>query len=248
MAAFTSQATAQSEGPANASSGAADATAPATAPAAAPTPEPAAPPWPSAETSATPPQPANGRPTLGRLARVEPSRLWPTDTAFAGWLADNLEGLSEALGMQLRDATVPHPDIPVVMAADASGAAVVIVLELGAASDEGFGRLVRNVTASSAAHGVWVCADPGEEYGASVSWLNRAVDARVSMVEVAAVTIGESAAAPMFEVTVRTPRADDAGVTSAVPAAEAPASPTRRVDDWLESVGAREPDGEPDES
>ena len=69
-----------------------------------------------------------------------------------------------------------------------------------------------------------------------------------SLVRVSAVTIGESAAAPVFEVIVRTPRAGDEGVATAVPATGAPASTTRRVDDWLESVGAREPETEQEAS
>lgn len=180
------------------------------------------------------------RPSVGRLEHVVASRLWTDAVAFAGWLADNLDPLGEALSVRLRDGRLPHPETPVIVAVDASGETAVIVCELGDATDEGFGRLVRNVAASKATHAVWVCGEPGDEYGASVSWLNRADDARVSMVKVSAVVIGESAAAPMFEVRVRTPREADEGVESTVPASDPSASApaTRRVDDWLESVGA----------
>jgi hypothetical protein len=188
---------------------------------------------------------ATPRPSVGKLARVTASRLWRTDTAFATWLADNLDALGEALSVRFADGRMPHAETPVVMATDAAGAPVVVVCELGDASDAGFGRLVRNVAASSAKHAVWVCGEPGDEYGASVSWLNRAVDARVTMVKVGGVTIGESAAAPVFEVRVRSPRGDDDGVDASVPDADptAPAPTTRRVDDWLKSVGAGEDAG-----
>lgn len=173
------------------------------------------------------------------------SRLWRSDVTFAEWLADNLDALGEVLSMRITGGSMPHAETPVVMATDATGASVVVVCELGDASDAGFGRLVRNVAASSAKHAIWVCGEPGDEYGASVSWLNRAVDARVSMVKVGGVTIGESAAAPTFEVRVRSPRADDDGVEASVPdtnpTGEQP--PTRRVDDWLKSVGADEDAG-----
>jgi hypothetical protein len=192
---------------------------------------------------------ASARPSLGRLAHVDAAHLWADDVAFATWLAANLDALTEVLSVRFQDGKMPHPEMSVVMASDASGATAVVVCELGEATDEGFGRLVRNVAASGAKHAVWVCGEPGDEYGASVSWLNRAVDARVSMVKVAAVTIGESAAAPMFELKVRTPRSDDEGVEATVPPADgsdaAGAPTTRRVDDWLDSVGAR---GEADQA
>lgn len=180
--------------------------------------------------------------SVGKLAHVDASRLWADGVAFAGWLAHNLDALGEALSVRLRDGHMPHPGSPVVLATDEAGSGAVVVCELGEATDEGFGRLVRNVAASKAKHAVWICGEPGDEYGASVSWLNRAGDARVSMVKVSGVTIGESAAAPMFEVRVRTPREADAGVEASVPAAggSEAVQPARRVDDWLESVGAGE--------
>lgn len=178
------------------------------------------------------------RPTVGRLAHVDAARLWPTAAAFAGWLASNLDAIGEAVSVQLRDGEVPHAGSPVVVAKNGAGDAVVIVCELGEASDEGFGRMVRNVVASDAKHAIWVCGDPGDEYGASVSWLNRAVDGRFSMVKVSGVTIGDSAAAPMFELAVRTSRGSDEGVSSSTPVTDAAPVTTRRVDDWLHSVGA----------
>ena len=202
---------------------------------------------PSPAPPATSPAPGGQRPvttadspTVGRLSRVEPSRLWATDVAFAAWLAANLDALGETLSMKLRNGTTPHSDSPVVMATDAAGGSVVIVCERGAATDEGFGRLVRTVAASGAKHAAWVCASPEDEYGAAISWLNRSVDGRFGMVKVSAVTIGESAAAPIFELSVRTPRAEDDGVSADVPATDGPKGTTRRVDDWLDSVGARD--------
>jgi hypothetical protein len=69
-----------------------------------------------------------------------------------------------------------------------------------------------------------------------VSWLNRAVDGRFVLVRVGAVTIGDSAAAPTFELAVRSPRADDPGVHSALPDAPGAAASERRADDWLGSL------------
>jgi hypothetical protein len=182
------------------------------------------------------------RPSVGTLSYVSPDRLWADELAFAAWLQTNLSALADALGVTLSSGRMPQPETPVVLAGDGSGGVAVIVCELHDATDEGFGRLVRNVAASGARHAIWICGDPGQEYGASVSWLNRAVDSRVSMVKISAVTIGESSAAPMFEVKVRTPRARDDGVEASVPAAGA-VSGTRRVDDWLNSVGAGDEQG-----
>lgn len=219
-------------------------------PAPTPTPAPtAASPAPAPSTDAPAPEPAPAQPaaptttaSVGKLAHVDAGRLWADGVAFAGWLAHNLDALGEALSVHLRDGRMPHAESPLVLASDESGSDAVIVCELGEATDEGFGRLVRNVAASKAKHAVWICGEPGDEYGASVSWLNRAGDARVSMVKVSGVTIGESAAAPMFEVRVRTPREADDGVEASVPSAAGTQAvqPARRADDWLDNVGAAE--------
>jgi hypothetical protein len=170
--------------------------------------------------------------TLGRLRREAAAQLWATDRAAAEWLAENLDAIAEAASLDLGSAQLMESPDPVIVATLASGKPAVVVTQRGESTDDVFGALVRHVAATQAQHGVWICGEPANEHAAAISWLNRSVDGRFIMLRVGAVTIGDSAAAPTFEVAVRTPRADDPGVESAGPEADAPPQTGRRVDDW----------------
>ncbi|MGH2456086.1 MAG: hypothetical protein ACRDHD_07500 [Candidatus Limnocylindria bacterium] len=176
---------------------------------------------------------ATGEPArVGRLTHTEPSRLWPSDQAFATWLADNVDAVAEATSLDLRAAAVaPAGDVPVIVAEQREGAPAVIVCQRGASTDDAFGCLLRSMAASAARQGIWISADPGDEHMASVSWLNRAIDGRFMMLKVSAVQIGGSAAAPMFEIAVRPPRAGDPGVAAAQVSSPPPGR-ARRAEDW----------------
>jgi hypothetical protein len=153
-------------------------------------------------------------------------------------VADNLDALTDVVDLRLAKPEVLDGEIPVVLAGAGGGTSAVVLAQRGASTDDAFGALVRHFAASAAAHAVWVCGDPTSEHAAAVSWLNRAVDGRFVMVRVGAVTIGDSATAPTFELAVRTPRADDAGVHSTLPEAHAELHGERRADDWLGSMRA----------
>ena len=198
--------------------------------------EAAAAPTPGGQPASAPP--AFGVPQLGRLARADATRLWSSDEAFSRWVADNLDALTDVVDLRLAKPEVLGGEIPVVLAGAGDGTSAVVLAQRGPSTDDAFGALVRHFAASAAAHAVWVSGDPTSEHVAAVSWLNRAVDGRFVMVRVDAVTIGDSAAAPTFELAVRTPRADDAGVHSALPEADAEPHGERRADDWLGSLRA----------
>lgn len=191
---------------------------------------------PDATNGTTPPPSPSAGPQLGRLHRVDAARLWPSDVAFSRWVADNLDALADVIDLRLVRPEVLEGELPVVLAGTSDGNSAVLLAQRGASTDDAFGALVRHFAASAAAHAVWVSGEPSSEHVAAVSWLNRAVDGRFVMIRVGAVTIGDSAAAPTFELTVRTPRADDTGVHSTLPAAETDPHGERRADDWLGSL------------
>ena len=191
---------------------------------------------PDATNGTTPPPSPSAGPQLGRLHRVDAARLWPSDVAFSRWVADNLDALADVVDLRLARPEVLDGELPVVLAGTGDGNSAVLLAQRGASTDDAFGALVRHFAASAAAHAVWVSGEPSSEHVAAVSWLNRAVDGRFVMVRLGAVTIGDSAAAPTFELAVRTPRADDTGVHSTLPAAETDPHGERRADDWLGSL------------
>jgi hypothetical protein len=180
----------------------------------------------TAENGTTPPR------ALGRLRREQAAELWPTDRAVAEWVAENLDAIGEVTLLELGAAQLMESPAPVIVATLSGGKPAVIVTQRGASTDDAFGALVRYVGASMAEHGVWVCGEPAAEHIAAVSWLNRAVDGRFAMLSVAAVTIGDSAAAPTFELRVRPPRAGDPGVESTGSGVATTSQTGRRADDW----------------
>jgi len=194
---------------------------------------------PPTSTSAPAAHPAPAGPRLGRLERADAGELWPTDVAFSRWLADNLDAVGETVSLRLDKPELLDGDLPVVLTSAGDGASAVVLAQRGASTDDAFGSLVRHFAASAAQHAVWICGDPSSEHVAAVSWLNRAVDGRFVMLRVGAVKIGESAAAPTFELAVRSPRADDPHMDSAVPEAHRADDGERRADDWLGSLRAR---------
>jgi hypothetical protein len=185
-------------------------------------------------------------PRLGRLQRVDAAKLWPTDVEFSRWLADNLDAVGETVSLRLAKAELLDGELPVVLAAADDGASAVVLAQRGPSTDDAFGSLVRHFAASAAQHAVWICGEPSSEHVAAVSWLNRAVDGRFVMLRVGAVKIGESAAAPMFELAVRSPRADDPHMESDVPEAHRADDGERRADDWLGSLRAEAVAAEPE--
>lgn len=174
--------------------------------------------------------PATG---MGRLRRIDAGQLWPTDVAFAGWLADNLDTFAESVSPRLTHPELLEGQLPVVLAATADGASAVVLAQRGASTDDAFGALVRHFAASAARHAVWICGRPSSEHAAAVSWLNRVMDGRFLLVRVAGATIGDSAAAPTFDVVVRPARAVDPHVASSVPGAADHGPTRRRAEDWV---------------
>lgn len=179
--------------------------------------------------------------TLGRLQPVRAAQLWQSDAAFAAWLAENLDAVVDAASLPLRAPEVLGGVTPVILAATEGGASAVILPQRETSTDDAFGAMVRHFAASAAQHAVWICGEPTSEHVAAVSWLNRAVDGRFVMLRVSAVTIGDSAAAPTFEVAVRAPRKDDAGVESALPEGATGEAHERRADDWVTGLGQETP-------
>jgi hypothetical protein len=176
--------------------------------------------------------------TIGRLQKLGAQELWGTDSKqVVTWLRSNLEPLGEAIDVVLTPASAA--EVPgstnALLAAERGGGGVLVVVELGASTDDHFGVLVRQMVASTAKTAVWVTGDPRPDHLASVSWLNRSVDGRFYVVQLEAVRIGDSAAAPVFTTVLRPPRATDAVDESRRPGAAPDGELGRRAEDWSEA-------------
>lgn len=162
--------------------------------------------------------------TIGRLTRVSAAELWADANAMASWVAANGEALAELTGVDGLRFQAPTAGTALGTAAD--GGAVCVVCEVGPASDEGLGTLLRTAAVQDGGIVVWLNGGPSDPHVAALSWLNRATPPRFFLAKATGVRIDASASAPMFELLVRPPRATQ-------PVGATTGAPQRRVEDHV---------------
>lgn len=146
---------------------------------------------------------------LGRLARLaSPRDVWEHEAGdFTPWLADNIDVLSEAIGLPL---TVEGREVPVgdfrldILATDPNGKAVIIENQLEPSDHSHLGQLLVYASGLEASTAIWITPQLREEHRSALIWLNERTDAdvRVFGVEISVVHIGDSLRAPVLDVVV----------------------------------------------
>lgn len=144
-------------------------------------------------------------PTLGRLTPVPPREVWPHEAHnFTPWLLNNVDVLSDLLGMELALDVAEHPvggfslDL---MGRDETTGQVVIVENQLETSDHGhLGQILTYAAGTDPTTIVWIAAAFRPEHRAAVDWLNARTDedTRFFAVELGVVRIGASDPAPSF--------------------------------------------------
>lgn len=148
---------------------------------------------------------------LGRLQRVaDPRDVWKSEAGdFTPWLAENIDVLSDALGMVL---TVTGTEVPVgdcrldIRAEDDEGRAVVIENQLGPTDHSHLGQCLVYASGLEASTVVWIAPRVRDDFRRAFDWLNERTDVGVRFfaVEVGLVQIGRSGPlAPVFDVVSR---------------------------------------------
>jgi hypothetical protein len=147
-------------------------------------------------------------PALGRLTQVELRDYWKEENAFTRWLArdENLELLSEALGIQLQlDGT--HVRVGSyeadVLAKDPEGEQkVVIENQLGKTDHDHLGKALVYSAGLGAKTVVWLATKITDEHRQTLQWLNEATgeSLRFFGLEIELWCIGGSPPAPRFNV------------------------------------------------
>ncbi len=135
-----------------------------------------------------------------------PSRdVWPHEAhSFTPWLLNNVDVLSDLLGMDLALEVAEHPvggfslDL---MGRDETTGEVVIVENQLETSDHGhLGQILTYAAGTDPTTIVWVAASFRAEHRAAIDWLNARTDenTRFFGVELGVVRIGQSDPAPSF--------------------------------------------------
>ena len=147
---------------------------------------------------------------LGRLERVDLRDVWSSEASdFTPWLAGekNIELLGEAIGMELeveaQEKNVGPFRADILCRETASSKWVLIENQLERTDHTHLGQLITYAAGLEAVTIVWVAHRFTEEHRSALDWLNRITDSDFNFfgLEVELWRIGESLAAPKFNVT-----------------------------------------------
>ncbi|WP_370971234.1 DUF4268 domain-containing protein [Amycolatopsis sp. cg9] len=147
---------------------------------------------------------------LGRLERLaNPRDVWKHEAAnFTPWLAENIDVLSDAIGLPL---SVVGQEVLVgdfrvdIHATDPDGRNVIIENQLESSDHSHLGQLLVYASGLEAATAIWITTRLREEHRSALVWLNERTDADVRAfgIEVGVVHIGTSVRAPVLDVVVK---------------------------------------------
>ncbi len=139
---------------------------------------------------------------IGKLERVPLREVWPREaTDFTPWLRDNIDVLSDQLGLTLTNAESERSagDFSVDLIAETEdGRSVVIENQLERSDHDHLGKLLTYAASFEAAIAIWVVAEARAEHLQAIAWLNQSVPSDLYLVRVEAIRIGDSPAAPLL--------------------------------------------------
>lgn len=149
-------------------------------------------------------------PEFGTLETVDLRMAWAHEAhGFTPWLADNLDRLSEALGVPLelegREMAVGSFSADLLARNPADGSLVLIENQLETTDHRHLGQILTYLVGLKAQCVVWIAASFREPHLSAIHWLNENTQAPFVFfgVQLKAVRIGDSAIAPLFEVVAR---------------------------------------------
>lgn len=143
---------------------------------------------------------------FGSLTEADLRTAWPHEARdFTPWLAENLERLSEALGIPLETETTEAPvgefagDI---LATAPEGQSVLIENQLEGSDHSHLGQIMTYLAGLEARVVVWIARDFTEPHSSAIRWLNQHTENEFAFfaVKLRVVKIDDSPLAPIFEV------------------------------------------------
>lgn len=148
--------------------------------------------------------------SLGRLAAVNPREVWPHEALdFTPWLLQNVDVLSDLLGMELTLEAAEHPvggfSLDLIGRDVTDGSVVIVENQLEQSDHTHLGQIITYAAGTSPTTIVWVADSFRPEHRAAIDWLNERTDehTRFFGVQLQVVRIGNSEPAPNFQLIAR---------------------------------------------
>lgn len=143
---------------------------------------------------------------LGRLKPVLPREVWAHEALnFTPWLLDNVDVLSDLLGMDLVLERAEHPvggfSLDLLGHDEATGQVVIVENQLEISDHTHLGQILTYAAGTNPTTIVWIATGFRSEHRAAIDWLNERTDenTRFFGVEIQVVRIGDSIPAPAFK-------------------------------------------------
>jgi len=146
---------------------------------------------------------------IGKLTEVDVRELWKHEQYdFSNWLAkdENLEYLNDIIGLTLTDVDkevyVGPYRCDIVARDETSGITVIVENQLEGTNHDHLGKIITYASGVNAKVMIWIVKEAKEEHRAAIEWLNNNTnnDVNFFLIEIHAYKIGDSDAAPKFEV------------------------------------------------
>lgn len=144
-------------------------------------------------------------PELGMLEHLEPRALWTHEGYdFTPWLAENLDLLAEALGLDLElvqtEAAVGPFNADITARDTGRDRQVIIENQLEPTDHGHLGQLITYAAGLDAAVIVWISPEIREEHRQAIDWLNRHTSEKIEFfaISLEVVRIGDSKPAVVF--------------------------------------------------
>jgi hypothetical protein len=143
---------------------------------------------------------------IARLEKLELREIWKHEAhSFTRWLAENLDFISDAIGVDLtlveREASL-GPFSADILAEDSQGHSVVIENQLEQTDHDHLGKLITYMSNLDAKTAIWITKNPRPEHEKAVHWLNETLPADTAfyLLRIEAFKIGNSDPAPLLTV------------------------------------------------
>lgn len=141
---------------------------------------------------------------IGKVERIALRDVWRNEARnFTTWLADNLDILSETIGIQFTLVETEKSVGPFnvdILAEDPSGNSIIIENQLEKTDHDHLGKVLTYTVNLDAKKAIWIAAETRQEHITAISWLNEYTPLDFYLLKVEAIKIGNSEPAPLFNI------------------------------------------------